>query len=157
MSLIEIERKFLVKNNIFKTEAFEAAKLIQGYLNSNPHRTVRIRIKDEKGFLTIKGIPDAEGLVRFEWEKEISYAEAISLIKLCEPGVIEKIRYLIKAGEHTYEVDEFLEENKGLIVAEIELNDPMESFSKPDWLGEEVTGDMRYYNSQLSKNPYKSW
>ena len=155
--MLEIERKFLVKNDAFKVEAFRKHVIKQGYLNSNPERAVRVRIKDDSGFLTIKGKSDDTGTTRFEWEKEISREEAEALLKLCEPGVISKVRFLVKAGQHTFEVDEFFEENQGLLLAEIELQSATEDFNKPDWLGEEVTGDPRYYNSQLSKNPFKTW
>lgn len=155
--MIEIERKFLVKSEAFKTEAFKQTEIIQGYLNSHKQRAVRVRIKGDKGFLTIKGESDKSGLSRFEWEKEIPVNEAKALLKLCEKGVIEKIRYEVKVDRHIYEIDEFFEENKGLIVAEIELNSENEPFSKPDWLGEEVTGQIKYYNSQLSKIPFSTW
>jgi len=155
--MLEIERKFLVKNDAFKSEAFLENEIKQGYLNSNPERAVRVRIKDDSGFLTIKGKSDDTGTTRFEWEKEISREEAEALLKLCEPGVISKVRFLVKAGQHTFEIDEFFEDNQGLLLAEIELQSATEDFNKPDWLGEEVTGDTRYYNSQLSKNPFVLW
>ncbi len=155
--MIEIERKFLVKNTAYKTAAHSHTQIIQGYLNTDPLRTVRIRIKNQTGFITIKGKSNASGTTRFEWEKEIPYQEAMALIPLCEEGTIEKTRYLIKTGKHTIEVDEFHGVNKGLILAEIELDSENESFSKPDWLGQEVTGDKRYYNSYLSKNPFTHW
>ncbi|MEH6406938.1 MAG: CYTH domain-containing protein [Leeuwenhoekiella sp.] len=157
MALIEIERKFLVKSEIYKAEASKHTQIKQGYLNSDPNRTVRIRIYGKKGFLTIKGASDASGTTRFEWETQIELDEAEALLKLCEPGVIDKTRYEVKVGEHLFEVDEFYDANEGLIVAEIELNDTKEDFISPDWLGEEVTGDVRYYNSQLSKNPFIKW
>lgn len=152
----EIERKFLVKGE-FKSLAQSSSYLVQGYLSSVPERSVRIRIAEKKAFITIKGITNDSGLTRFEWEKEIDKEEATELIKLCEPGVIEKRRYYIPAKNHLYEVDEFLGDNDGLIVAEIELTDEAETFEKPDWLGEEVTGIERYYNSALSRCPYKDW
>ena len=153
----EIERKFLVHSLDFIAEAKQAQKIAQGYLNSDPERTVRIRIKDNKGFITIKGIGDETGTTRFEWEKEIDLHEAEALLNLCETGVIDKTRYLIKKGKHTFEVDIFDGENKGLIVAEIELSDANETFEKPIWLGKEVTGEERYYNAYLSKKPFTSW
>ena len=153
----EIERKFLVHSLDFITEASQAQKIVQGYLNSAPERTVRIRIKDDKGFITIKGKGDATGTTRFEWEKEINLQEAEALIHLCETGVIDKTRYLIKKGNHTFEVDIFEGENKGLIVAEIELSEANETFEKPNWLAEEVTGDERYYNAFLSNKPFRTW
>ena len=155
--MIEIERKFLVKINDFKTLAFAQNRIAQGYLNSTPERTVRVRIKGEKGFLTIKGIGNESGMTRFEWEKEIPVEEALQLLKLCEGGKIDKIRYEIKVGSHVFEVDEFFGENDGLIIAEIELSSETENFEKPDWLGEEVTNDERYYNAYLSRNPFKEW
>ncbi|MDU1891863.1 MAG: CYTH domain-containing protein [Dysgonomonas sp.] len=153
---LEIERKFLVKGD-FKTYAYKSEDIIQGYISSVPERSVRIRIKGDKAYLTIKGASNKEGTSRYEWEKEISKDEAYELIKLCEPGVIDKIRYYIKNDKHVFEVDEFREENEGLVVAEIELNEENEGFDKPDWLGEEVTGDIRYYNASLVKLPYKKW
>jgi CYTH domain-containing protein len=153
----EIERKFLVNSLDFIAEAKTSQKIAQGYLNSHPERTVRIRIKDNKGFITIKGKGDETGTTRFEWEKEIDLKEAEALLNLCETGVIDKTRYLIKKGIHTFEVDVFEGENKGLVVAEIELSDANEIFEKPTWLTEEVTGDERYYNAYLSKKPFTKW
>jgi len=155
--MIEIERKFLVKSTDFKNLAKSKEKISQGFLNTHPKRTVRIRIKGTKGFITVKGESNKSGISRFEWEKEISKSDADALLRLCEQGVLEKTRYEIYAGEHVFEVDEFHGENEGLIVAEIELQDENESFKKPDWLGKEVTGEIKYYNSQLSKRPYKIW
>ena len=155
--MIEIERKFLVSSLAFKEEAFAQNDIAQGYLNSNPERTVRIRIKGKKGFITIKGIGNKSGASRMEWEKEIPLEEAKALLKLCEKGVIEKTRYEVKSGNHIIEIDEFHGDNEGLIMAEIELNDENESIKKPNWLEQEVTGDKRYYNSYLSLNPYKTW
>ena len=153
----EIERKFLVKSDAFKTEALKKISITQSYLSSVPGRTVRIRLKGDKGFITIKGECNDSGTSRFEWEKEIPADEAVELMKIAEPGIINKTRYQIKKGNHTYEVDEFFGENQGLTVAEIELQNEDESFEKPEWLGEEVTGNMRYYNSMLINNPYKKW
>ena len=155
--MIEIERKFLVNSEAFKGQAFRKTKISQGFLNTHKARTVRIRVRDEKGFITVKGQSTNDGLSRFEWEKEISKQEAESLLKLCEPTIIVKIRYEIKAGKHIFEVDEFFGNNQGLVVAEVELKTENETFIKPDWLGEEVTGHIKYYNSQLSKQPYNSW
>lgn len=152
----EIERKFLVKGD-FKPEVFKQTRITQGYLSSVPERTVRVRVKGEKGFITIKGIGNESGASRFEWEKEIPVEEVRELLKICEPGVIDKTRYLVKNGEYTFEVDEFYGDNDGLTVAEIELPDENAQFERPAWLGEEVTGDVRYYNSMLMKNPYKNW
>lgn len=155
--MIEIERKFLVKSDAFKAEAFKQTRLIQGYLNSHKDRAVRVRLKGNVGFLTIKGTSSANGLSRFEWEKQISKPEAEALLNLCEPGIINKIRYEVKVKNHTFEVDEFFGENEGLIIAEVELTFENESFEKPLWLANEVTGDSKYYNSQISKNPFKNW
>lgn len=155
--MVEIERKFLVKSDDFKKQAFAQNKIAQGYLSSVPERTVRVRIKGHKGFITIKGIGQSSGMSRFEWENEIPLDEAQELLKLCEKGKIEKTRYEIKSGIHVYEVDEFYGENEGLVMAEIELNSEEEAFEKPEWLGEEVTNDERYYNAYLSKNPFKDW
>lgn len=154
----EIEKKFLVKGD-FKAAAYKAVRITQGYLSSNPERTVRVRIRGDKGFLTIKGIGNASGAARFEWEKEIPVDEAKSLLELAEPGVIDKTRYLVKNtdGKHTWEVDEFYGDNAGLTVAEVELEDENEPFDKPAWLGEEVTGNPKYFNSMLVKHPYKNW
>lgn len=152
----EIERKFLVKGE-FKKFASKETRIVQGYLSSVPERTVRVRIKGDKGYITIKGIGSASGATRFEWEKEIPASEVEDLLKICEPGVIDKTRYLVKSGNHTFEVDEFYGENQGLTLAEIELSSEDESFQKPDWLGDEVTGDTKYYNSMLMKNPFTRW
>ena len=153
----EIERKFLVKNEAFKKEAFKETKIVQGFLSTVPERTVRIRIKGDKGFITVKGIGNESGTSRYEWEREISVEDATDLLKISEPGVIDKTRFNVKFGGHTFEVDEFYGENTGLIVAEVELNSENEVFIKPNWLGKEVTGILKYYNSQLSKQPYNRW
>jgi len=155
--MIEIERKFLVLSEAFKEEAYKKTRIIQGFLNTDENRTVRLRLKGDEGFLTVKGKSSEDGLSRFEWETEISATEAKSLLKLCEKGVIEKIRFEVKSGNHIFEIDEFLGDNQGLTIAEIELNTADEIFSKPEWLGKEVTGDIKYYNSQLSKKPFKTW
>ena len=152
----EIERKFLVAGP-YKPLAVKSTRITQGYLNSVPERTVRVRVKGDKGFITVKGIGNKSGASRCEWEKEIPVEDVRSLLELCEPGVIDKTRYLVKAGPHTFEVDEFYGENEGLTLAEIELGSENEAFEKPSWLGAEVTGDTRYYNSMLMKNPYKNW
>ena len=154
---IEIERKFLVKNLNYKSESFEKKYIKQGYLNSDKNRTVRIRVSNNTGFITIKGKSNKNGISRFEWEKEIPVTEAEELLLLCEPTIIEKTRYLIKVGYHTFEVDEFAGDNSGLVVAEIELNAEDEVFEKPNWLSKEVTGDLKYYNSSISKLPFINW
>ena len=155
--MIEIERKFLVVSDAYKKEAFSQKRIIQGYLSSNPERSVRVRIKENKAYITVKGISNDSGMSRFEWEKEIPVDEAKNLLLLCEKGIIDKTRFEVKAGDHTFEIDEFYGENEGLEMAEIELNSETEFFEKPNWLGEEVTNDKRYYNSYLSKNPFKNW
>jgi CYTH domain-containing protein len=141
----------------FKDEAYEKYTIQQGFLSTHPERTVRVRITGTKAFLTIKGKSSENGLSRFEWEKEIDANEAQALLHLCEPGIIKKERYLVKAEDFVFEIDEFHEDNKGLIIAEIELKKETDSFPKPHWLGKEVTGEAKYYNSQLSKSPYKHW
>ena len=155
--MIEIERKFLVKSGYYKSFASSRTRIVQGYLNTDASRTVRIRIKGETGYITVKGKSNTSGTSRFEWEKEISVKDADDLLLLCEKGILEKYRYEIPVGNHVFEVDEFYGDNEGLTFAEVELNSEDESFEKPDWLGEEVTGEVRYYNSQLSKNPFKTW
>jgi CYTH domain-containing protein len=155
--LQEIERKFLVNNSTFKDESFKKIYIKQGFLNSDKNRTVRIRITDNKGFITVKGISNLNGTTRFEWEKEIDIKEASQLFLLCEDGIIEKNRFYVKNLNHIFEVDEFLGDNLGLIIAEIELKNEDDFFEKPNWLGKEVTGDVKYYNSVLNKNPYKNW
>jgi CYTH domain-containing protein len=155
--MVEIERKFLVASNEYLKSFTKQNRIVQGYLSSDPKRTVRVRLKGENGYLTIKGESNESGLSRFEWEREISYTDAENLLNLCEKGVIDKIRYEVIVGVHIYEVDVFAKENEGLVIAEIELKDENESFEKPLWLGEEVTGDIRYYNSHLSTNPFKNW
>lgn len=152
----EIERKFLVTGD-FKSQVSKSIRIVQGYLSSVPERTVRVRIKGERGFITIKGIGSASGASRYEWEKEIPVSEVIELLKICEPGVIDKTRHLVVVGKHTFEVDEFHGDNEGLYVAEVELSSETEQFIKPTWLGKEVTGDKKYYNSMLMKFPYKKW
>jgi len=154
---LEIERKFLIKKKEFKKVCHKKKHIIQGFLNSNKNRIVRVRIIDNEGFITIKGISDKSGTTRFEWEKNIPLKEAKELMNLCEKGIIEKIRHYHTFEGNVFEIDEFLGTNKGLIVAEIELSDKSQEFLKPDYLGEEVTNDKRYYNSNLSKNSYKNW
>ena len=153
----EIERKFLVKDDSFKQMASSSSRIKQGYICSMRGRTVRIRIRDEKGYLTIKGPSDAAGMSRYEWEKEIPLNEAEELMKLCEPGQIDKTRYLVNVGRHVFEVDVFYGENEGLVMAEVELSAEDEAYEKPAFLGEEVTGDVRYFNSFLMKRPYTQW
>ena len=127
----EIERKFLVKNEDFKKESFNETKIVQGFLSTVPERTVRIRIKGNKGYITVKGIGNKSGTSRYEWEREISVQDATDLLKISEPGVIDKIRFNVKSGGHTFEIDEFYGENDGLIVAEVALDSADEDFVKP--------------------------
>jgi len=153
----EIERKFLVINESFKVESIQEFKITQGFLSTVPERTVRIRINGKQGFITIKGKSNPSGTSRYEWEKEIDINDAKDLLKICKPGIIQKTRFYINSGKHTFEIDEFHGNNEGLIIAEIELSSEYEKFNKPEWLGEEVTGEVKYYNSMLLKNPYKKW
>jgi CYTH domain-containing protein len=153
----EIERKFLVKNTDFINDSFEKYSIKQGFLSTNKNRTVRVRIKNDKGFLTIKGISNEKGTKRLEWEKEIPLQEAEQLLKICKKPIISKNRYLVNYKGNIFEVDVFKKKNKGLIVAEIELQTENQPFEKPTWLGKEVTGDKRYYNSVLQKKPFNSW
>lgn len=154
---LEIERKFLVKNNTFLQQHFQKTRLVQGFLNTDKHRTVRVRIQDDQSYLTVKGLSNASGTTRFEWEKKIPLEEGKQLLALCEANPIEKDRYLINHHTHLFEVDVFLGMNKGLILAEIELKTENTPFKRPSWLGREVTGEVAYYNACLSKNPYQNW
>ncbi len=156
---MEIERKFLVSGDDFRQLAYASDRIRQGYICSGHGRTVRVRLRGDRGYLTIKGSSADGGLSRYEFEKEITREEAEQLFLLCEPGVIDKTRYLVKSpdGRHTFEVDEFYGDNEGLIMAEVELGAPDEPYEKPDFIGREVTGDHRYYNSHLRKNPYRLW
>jgi len=153
----EIERKFLILNLEFKKEAFKKERIIQGFLSSVPERTVRIRLMADVGFITVKGIGNQSGTTRFEWEREITRQEAESLLEICEPGIIDKERYFVELGRHIFEIDEFSLDNDGLVIAEVELDNEYDLFEKPHWLGEEVTGQKKYYNSSLVKNPFRNW
>ncbi|MFX0556213.1 CYTH domain-containing protein [Maribacter sp. CXY002] len=155
--MIEIERKFLTKSSDYRQKAITKKRIVQGFLNTHVERTVRVRIIGNQGFITVKGKSNNTGTSRFEWEKEITYDEANTLLELCEPGILDKIRYEVPFGSHMYEVDEFFGNNEGLVLAEIELDNENEVFEKPSWLGEEVTGKTAYYNSQLSKKPFNTW
>lgn len=157
MEHLEIERKFLVRSQDYREAADSHSRIVQGFLNRDPERTVRVRRTDDKGFLTIKGPTNDSGTTRFEWESEISVQEAGNLFDLCERGILEKIRYRVPFGGRIFEVDEFLGENKGLVVAELELEHEDQPFERPPWLGEEVTGQRKYYNSQLSQYPFQEW
>jgi len=153
----EIERKYLVLDNSFKHEAFSKSHILQGYICSERGRTVRVRIRDSRAYITIKGPSTDNGLTRYEFEQEIPLVDAEQLMQLCEPGIIDKTRWLVKSGDHTFEVDEFHGENDGLIVAEVELRDATDVVEIPHFIGKEVTGDRRYYNSQLRQHPFKLW
>lgn len=155
--MIEIERKFLVVSDGFIKDSFSKKRIVQAYLNSDPERSVRIRIKENEAFLTVKGKGNESGMTRMEWETEIAVKDAEKLLAVCEPGSIDKIRYEVRIGSHIFEVDVFAGENEGLVMAEIELESEDETFEKPYWLGHEVTNDERFYNSYLSKNPFKGW
>jgi len=154
---VEIERKFLVEGRAFEGQARERIPMIQGYLSSVPERSVRVRIAGDRAFLTIKGTSNESGTSRFEWERAIDVADARQLLAIAEPGVIDKTRYLVPAGNHVFEVDVFHGDNAGLVMAEVELEDENEPFERPEWLGEEVTGNPDYYNARLSKKPFTTW
>jgi CYTH domain-containing protein len=154
--MIEIERKFLVKHTDFLS-GIKGKRITQGYLSSDPERNVRVRIKEDTGFLTIKGISNKSGLSRFEWEKEITLEEAQDLLKLCLPGIIDKTRYEVASKDHIWEIDIFHRENDGLIIAEVELKSEEEIVIIPEWIDREVTGDKRYYNSYLSEKAFETW
>lgn len=153
----EIERKFLVNSDAYKTLASKKYRIVQAFLSSDPERVVRVRLKGDKGYLTIKGKTDVSGLSRFEWETEISPQDVENLLKICEKGIIDKIRYEVEVEGKTFEVDEFFGDNEGLVIAEVELNSELETFKRPTLLAEEVTGLPQYYNSNLISNPYKNW
>lgn len=155
--MIEIERKFTLKNTNFLLSAIRVFKITQGYLNSHPDRTVRVRTKGDKGYLTIKGRSSQDGLMRMEWEKEIPLTEALQLLELCEDFIIEKTRHEVIYAGNTFEIDVFEGKNQGLILAEVELNQENQQIELPEWIDREVTGDSRYYNSYLSNNPYSLW
>jgi CYTH domain-containing protein len=152
----EIERKFLVKGD-YKDSVTKSDHIVQGYIATLGPKTVRIRISGDKGYITIKGKSNATGVSRFEWEKEIPLGDAVQLMDLCDGGVVEKVRHLVPFAGHTFEVDEFLGDNSGLTVAEVELRSEDEVFDRPSWLGEEVTQDRRYRNSNLLVHPFKDW
>lgn len=153
---LEIERKFLVRGD-FRPHSSSSSRIQQAYLSSSPQRSVRVRLAGERGFLTIKGKADAAGLARYEWEHELPVTQALELLALCEPGRIDKVRHRVDFAGKTFEVDEFLGANKGLVIAELELARADEPFERPAWLGQEVTGDPRYYNSSLIARPYRDW
>ena len=157
MQQTETERKFLVRNDSYKTSATKGINMKQGYICRESGRTVRVRIAGKNAWLTIKGHGTSDGTSRYEWEQEIPLEEAENLIKLCTSGIIDKTRYIVPSGKHCFEVDEFHEKNSGLTVAEIELENKAEPFIIPEWLGKEVTGDCRYYNSMLVSHPFSEW
>lgn len=154
---VEIERKFLVEGTDYRRMAYSSDRIVQGYICRQDGNSVRVRIRDGRGYLTIKGPSLDGGLSRYEWEREILLSEAEDLLLLCRDAKIDKRRYLVKCGNHTYEVDEFYGDNEGLVVAEIELSDKDEPFERPPFLGKEVTGEARYYNGHLTRFPYKDW
>ncbi len=151
----EIERKFLLANDDWKSDVSRSITLKQGYLNSTKERTVRIRVSGEQAFLTIKG--PVSGVTRAEYEYEVPVSDGLSMINLCEQPLIEKTRHFVPLGDHLWEIDVFTGANEGLIVAEIELASEGESFTQPSWLGQEVSDDARYYNSSLIHHPFTSW
>ena len=153
----EIEFKFLIKGD-FRPFVTKKHEITQAYLSTNPNRTVRIRIRDDQGYINIKGAAKVSGIMRYEWEKEIPLEEAKELMELRESGLVEKTRHIVPAGNGLkFEIDEFHGENAGLLLAEIELPTTDTPFEKPAWLGEEVTGNPSFYSAELSKNPYKNW
>ncbi len=157
MSGLEIERKFLVKKgDAYKSAAFSYSHIQQGYIPAEG-ATVRVRTRDDKAYLTIKGKSVNGGMTRYEFEKEITMDEAQHLLQLCQGGVIDKCRYLVKSGCHVFEVDEFYGDNAGLVMAEVELSSETEAYEKPEFIGLEVTGDKRFYNSHLLDNPVSKW
>lgn len=150
-NMVEIERKFLVQDvKASIAQATASFNIFQGYLSNDPERTVRLRLSNNKAFLTIKGASSEDGTTRVEWEQEIPLGEAKTLMPLCLPGGIKKTRYWVPAGKHNFEVDVFEASLTGLVLAEIELESSDEKVELPNWIGEEVTGDKRYYNSYLS-------
>ena len=155
--MLEIERKFLVLDDSYKQLSYGSFHIVQGYICSERGRTVRVRIRDERAYLTIKGPSENGGLSRYEFEREIPLEDGQQMMQLCEPGIIDKTRWLVKSGRHTFEVDEFHGENEGLVVAEVELSSEGETFEKPHFIGKEVTGDRRYYNRCLRINPFNKW
>ena len=157
MSGMEVERKFMVRGNSYRQLAYASDRIKQGYICSGHGRTVRVRFRGGRGYLTIKGPSLDGGLSRYEFEKEITPDEAEQLFCLCEPGIIDKTRWLVKSGQHTFEVDEFHGDNDGLVIAEVELASEDEAYEKPAFIGKEVTGDRRFYNSHLRANPFSVW
>ena len=152
----EIEYKFLICNERWRSQVDRSVRMRQGYLTSDTRCSVRVRVADNQGFLNIKS--GTLGIQRSEYEYPIPLAEAEEILDtLCERPLLEKIRHYVRFGEHLWEIDEFAGDNAGLIVAEVELDHPDEPFARPDWLGEDVSHDIRYYNSQLARHPYMTW
>ncbi|MDR1097472.1 MAG: CYTH domain-containing protein [Tannerella sp.] len=154
---METERKFLVANNSFADGAFQAKRIVQGYICADTERSVRVRISDREGFLTIKSETNDRGWSRYEFEQPIALQDAEELMKLCLPGLIDKMRHYVKVGGHIWEVDVFHGKNEGLVVAEIELESEDEVFDLPSWIDREVSGDPKYYNLMLARHPYTTW
>jgi CYTH domain-containing protein len=155
---MEIERKFLVRNDVFIDASFASQRIVQGYICADAQRSVRVRIYGGKGFLTIKSAANERGWSRYEFEQPLTLEDAEDLMQLCLPGRIEKVRHYVKAAcGRVWEVDVFHGANQGLIVAEIELASEDETFPLPSWIAEEVSGDPKYYNLMLSQHPYSSW
>ncbi len=152
----EIERKFLVRGD-YKSHSFKSFPIKQGYLSVSGLSVIRVRVRGNEAFITVKSASKDGAIRRHEWEYAIPVEDAVEMLGLCENTVVEKTRHLVEYGGHTFEVDEFHGDNQGLVIAEIELEDEDEPFERPGWLGEEVTGQVRYYNSYLSRHPYKEW
>ena len=157
MSMVEIERKFLVNSTAYRDEAEDSREMEQAFLSTDPERTVRVRRSGDRGWLTIKGMTRDEGTTRWEWEYPIPEEEAAGLLGICLPGTIIKTRFTVRKGPYLFEVDEFHGRNEGLVLAEIELPSADAVFERPHWLGKEVTGDPAYYNSQLTLKPFTTW
>jgi len=154
----EIERKFLVVSNTWRDAVTKSTRIEQGYLSADRERAVRVRVKGERAFLTIKGGAKAGGIERLEFEYEVPVEDAATMIaELCQPGTIKKVRHLVEVEGHTFEVDVFEGDNAGLIIAELELTSVDQPFPRPGWLGEEVSHDARYLNARLAKQPYNTW
>ena len=155
--MLEIERKFLVEGHEYRDLAHRSYRIVQGFLNRDPKRTVRVRLQKDSGWLTVKGLSSDDGTSRFEWEQSISGKDAAALLELCEPGIVAKSRYEVYYRGHRFEVDEFEGDNEGLVIAELELEHADDRFECPDWIAKEITGEVKYYNSQLSISPFKTW
>ena len=152
---IEIEHKYLVNGDSYKWESAGKSEIMQGFLSRDPERTVRVRVRDDKGFITVKG--RGTGAAHPEFEYEVPLEDAMQLLTLCEPPVIVKTRYIVEHKGNRWEVDEFHGDNEGLVMAEVELSDTKETFEKPEFIADEVTGDPRFYNTYLRMKPFKLW